>query len=246
MVDNNAGIKEIGEFIVSDRPLKSTERSRFNNQLSLQTIFHLEKDWLNSLPQNANLLTVGSGVSRLFEKQIKDERSDIQTVSIDPTLGLRFQENENGSPGWYIEEYDDGDYLIYKTSDQLASKEGGYTIPDDPKVYQRERVASVTKIPGAVVALAPELPFRDNSIDIFFDTFGPSRYIQDPEKSMQYLTRLHDVLKVGGFGYINFVNQTKLEFLQSFSNLKVEIIEQAQLKINGNHESIYTLMLIKT
>lgn len=238
MEDKDTNIKDIGEFTVTDRPLKDTNESLGNNLQSISTIFHLGEDWVKQLPQNARLLNIGGGVSRLFEKQIKQERDDVLIVTIDPTLALNFKDNPYK---WYIEEYDHGDYLIYKRGDKLKSK-GDYSVPEDSEGYQKTRITSVTEIPGAIAALAPDLPFLPNTFDLFFDTFGPSHYMENTEQFQKYLTALQDSLKVGGTGYMNFINPSFIDLI----DLNVETLNTVKLRINGEPEVRYTIKITKT
>lgn len=236
-------LNQIGQFNVTDRPLNDSESTFFSGSKSISEIFHLKKRWVNSLPPNAVLLNIGSGVRRLFEKEIKQRRKDIKIVSIDPTLAIKFKDDTNG---WYIEEYGQGDNLVYKTIDKEKTDSTGYRIPEDLVTYQKDRVAKAAKIPGAIAGLAPELPIRDNSIDIFFDSFGPVYYLKDPQKSQEYLVTLGNVLKPNGVGYITYIGEAELAFLKSRPNLRVDILEPLDIEVDNEPKRVNTIKITKT
>ncbi len=230
-----SSLKEVDEFRVTDRPFVEDPRAGVE---SYSKIFHLDDSWIGNLPKGAIVLNVGSGIYRTFEKQIKQAREDIRFVSIDPTLSINFERDPDG---WYIEDY--SDELLYKSSDKPKTQDSKYKIPLNHAEFQKRRISKATEVPGAIVAFAPHLPIRDNSVDVFFDTFGANAYLEDEEKSKQYLTSLHSILKKNGVGYLNYVSQDRLEFLQSFPDVEIDVIEVEQMpKLKVNY---YKLKLTK-
>lgn len=137
---------------------------------------------LDNLPKNALILDIGSGYNQELARWLNERRPDIRTFSIDPTLYFR-------NPEKYTKagiRYD-----IQKPGENIRSA----TLEDI-----EERIKNVT--PLSLVAIAPDLPFRDNSFDAIFDNHSAFMYLTTPENKIEYIKQLLRVTKVDGVIYI--------------------------------------------
>lgn len=235
-------LNQIGRFNVTDRPLTETAESLSNNYESISSIFQLDETWIDLLPKNAKLLIVGGGINRLTERELHTKRPDIRITTVDPTLGIEFKDEEDP---WKIISYMDGEYLTYSKRKKITVDDREDSLVSDASTFQQNRINSLNELPGSVAALAPHLPFRDDSFDIVVDAFGPTRYLERKADVNKHLAQLCNMLKKGGIGYVNFVQPSSLELLQSFDNVQIEIIKSQELKLNGEKTSVYTVKISK-
>ncbi len=236
-------LKQIGRLNVTDRPFTDTPESLKNNYESISSIFQLDETWIDLLPKNARFLIVGGGINRLTERELLIKRPDLRITTVDPTLGIGFEDQEDA---WKIFNYNmAGEYLTYSTSKDITPDDKENSMVSDGPTFQHKRINSLTELAGSVAALAPNLPFRDNSFDIVVDAFGPTRYLESKVDVNKHLTQLCDMLKKGGVGYVNFVQPDSLELLQSLGNVQIEIIKSQYMKMNEERSSFYTIKIKK-
>ena len=235
-------LSQIGRFNVTDRPFTDSPEALFNNYESISNIFQLDEAWIGLLPKNAMLLIVGGGINRLTERELLTERPDLRIATVDPTLGIGFEDQEDP---WKIFRYMDGEYLTYSTNNNITADDRENSIVSDSQTFQQNRINSLTELPGSVAALAPNLPFRDDTFDIVIEAFGPTRYLENTEDVNKHLTQLCDMLRKGGIAYVNFVRPDQLTLLQSFHSVSIEIIKSQDVKLNGEKTSIYTIKIRK-
>ncbi len=184
-------IGEIGFFWVTNR-----EADVFFQQ-------HLTPELIKSLPRDANILIIGSGLEQRLAKRINQFRKDVTVIPLDPTLALtttatfkdksgteiRFATSHQRSPEGRLkavsyEAYPKGGKRpLY--SDSLASQ----------KTVDKERRAASG--PNSLAALAPALPFAPATIDLALDFWGPGLYLAW-QPLADYLARLTTILKDGG------------------------------------------------
>jgi len=154
-----------------------TDRRWFEGASSTFTECGLTHEMIDDIPQNGKILFVGSGLYRALEKEILHHRVDLLIVSVDPTLGLIDTESCEESP-YTINVVANWSYT------PKSQKHYEYKTPDGEVIdMQRERLKRVIEIPGAVAALAPDLPFADGVFDMVIDVKGPALYL--PTKLLQ-------------------------------------------------------------
>ncbi len=135
------------------------------------------------LKPNAIVLDAGSGTEQEFAKSLATSRPDIRVISLDPSLAL--------------------------PSDDEALKEMGISydiIPlkspnkPDEKTTQQDREQRVKNKFGEVVAaIAPHLPFKDQTFDYIFDNHGPFMYFSPDKNELErYVAELLRITKPGG------------------------------------------------
>lgn len=233
-------LERIGQFNVTDRPFTVTPGSQLYDYESISEIFQLDENWTDSLPRDAIILIIGGGIHRLTERELLKKRSDLRIITVDPTLGIEVKDEDNL---WKLYINKGADYVIYSTSPETP-RESLSMVPDG-STFQRNRINKVAELPGSVAALAPHLPFRNDSFDVVIDTFGPTRYLQSEDDLNKHLTQFCSFLKKGGIGYVNFVKPNQLELLQSVEDVNIEIIEHEELRLNGEGTCIHKIKISK-
>lgn len=170
---------EVGYFRVTDRPIEE-----------VSGLLHL-KDTIKDLPEKAMVLDVGSGLNHLFKGAVNIERPDVTIVCIDPTLGI------NSDKTFKIT-------VDPKLKDAVTYSSNKYDSDinvNEPVLFQEKRRE---KLVGSVAALAPVLPFTENTFNLIVDSMGPGMYLdrrEDREGYCQmrnYLEEVVRVLKSGG------------------------------------------------
>lgn len=145
-----------------------------------QRIFSLD---INSLHRKAKVLDIGSGQRQEFSRGLRGKRPHITVVSVDPTLA--FPVKEEGLQALGIT------YGIYDAQDRNIS-----TVEERAKRIR-------TALPDTIAALAPYLPFVNNSFDAVFDNHSAFMYLPDEAGLHQeYISQLLRVLKPSGIAYI--------------------------------------------
>ncbi len=129
------------------------------------------------IPENGRVLNIGSGSQQRFEKELKEARSDVEILSVDPSLALR-------------------EYVI-----QEEDKSFKKATPERSKL----RIESLGNKKGTVAALGQQLPIPSSSIDLALDVHGPAQYAQDWDIYKAYLEEVVRVLKPGGKFHISHV-----------------------------------------
>lgn len=136
-------LKDIPRFRVTPRPLEDYER-----------IFSFTPEFFKP---NARVLDIGSGTHQEFAQGLKAKRSDIEVVSVDPSLALPTKEK---------------DLQVLGVEYQIVEREAGTIVATD---RDREKRKKETFKP-VVAAIAPHLPFQDRTFDYVFDNFGAWMY----------------------------------------------------------------------
>ncbi|NBO17423.1 MAG: class I SAM-dependent methyltransferase [Proteobacteria bacterium] len=247
-------ISNIPEFLVTNRKF-----------IDICKLVNLKNKNIIELPEHANVLEVGSGLTQEFARGIKSLRPDIQAFSIDPTLALG--------------EDDLFDAKITKnfwrrpTSVLYSNKNLNSGYPDyekgkniDPLKLKKYRIKEANKTGNTVASLVPEIAFQDNSFDLLIDVYGPGMYLQvnSPEEFGKYLEEIYRVLRPGGeariFPAVDFklaqmedlINENELldksknyfELLIKERNLNFQI-EFVIIRDSKTQEGVYTIILKK-
>ncbi|MDP3973824.1 MAG: class I SAM-dependent methyltransferase [Candidatus Daviesbacteria bacterium] len=111
--------------------------------------------------QNARILDVGSGTYQAFAKKLRNMRPDLDVVSIDPSLFI-------------------ADYEIQDETGKIRP------ITRGEKTERRLKKSS-----QVIAAMAPDLPFKNDSFDYIFDNHGAFMYFpNDPKELKNYLGEL--------------------------------------------------------
>ena len=120
------------------------------------------------IPKGGRFLNVGSGYSQALERDFKKVRSDVQVISVDPSVVEKVF--------WAIDENG-------KMVKRFNSEERRMTLPNKE---------------NTVPALGQALPFADNTFDMAVDVHGPAQYSKDEDIYKKYLNEVVRTLKPGG------------------------------------------------
>lgn len=140
---------------------------------------------LNQIPKNGKVVDIGSGVYQELAKDVKELRPDITVFSVDPSLAIPTDENEFIESG-----------LRY----ELPNEEGKLIKPPESLRRQRREQADA----NSIAAIAPDLPFQDNSVDVVLDNHAAFMYLDEDDNNYheRYVTEILRILKPGGVGYV--------------------------------------------
>jgi len=197
-----------------------TDRS-FNKIIN---IVGLKESEIMSLPDSAVILEVGSGTNQAFARAVKELRPDILCVSLDPTLAIKPEDYVTTVSDWKDRiptaiYYDN--YSANTPSEQDYSE----------KIRQL-RITEANKTGNVVAGLAPNLPIRDNSVDLIIDSWAAGYYLdKNTDNFIDYIHNISRVLKPAGKArvYPVFDKQTfRLnfeEFRSKFPDVKIDLIE---------------------
>ncbi len=196
-------LSEIGTFQVTDRSLADVEQ-----------ILDVDFRDRSTIPLSAVILNVGSGLHRLFEKQLTEARSDLNILSIDPSLGLAsIDHSAHPLSGFKITELDP-EIAIYDADDKPTIHRGDWILRGEKAAkYDSERRLKATMVPGAIAALASDLPIKDECIDVIIDTLGPIQYIKNIDTLKKYLLEIKRVLKKSGKAYVSSLSDDAKKML---------------------------------
>ena len=168
------------------------------------------------IPPNAVVVNMGSGVEKLFEKELLKERPDINFVSVDFSLGL-----EDYTKGEAGEESKNSQWTVIsptnlhdKTSiyakkplgqeflDDIEEEKLSELTESEKRRHWKKRYQSLKEVPGSVAMKAPKLALADNSADTVVDFMGAYQYLKDDQARKEYLGEIRRILKPGGALYI--------------------------------------------
>ena len=145
---------------------------------------------IDALSPSGRILIMGSGLYRSLEKEILERRPDLLIYSVDPTLGL-IDLDAQEETDYTINRFSESWMYILRSENCL----GDNISHEQVIAMQSDRLQQVTEIPGAVAALAPDLPFADRVFDMVIDVCGPCLYL--PEHLMkQYQEEVRRVSKL--------------------------------------------------
>jgi len=183
-------MSNIPEFYVTNRTFED-----------ICSMVHLTEEDFLTLPEGAYVLEIGSGVFQNFAKKLKDIRPDVRAVSLDPTLGISAQDSKLFDVKVIKNEKNEVDTVMYLNKEV----ESNFIVPsaakkEDLGKIQQQRVDEASKSGFAIAGLAPDLPFKDNSLDLIIDVYGPSLYVQlnQEKKITPFFKEIYRVLKSGG------------------------------------------------
>jgi SAM-dependent methyltransferase len=143
--------------------LKLTDRGlRLAEQL---THFRLE-----DVPENGVILNAGSGTSQLFEREVRDERPDVEVISLDPSV---LEKNYSATEGF------------------------SYTIKIKTVQDVKQRVKDLFNGKKTIIGIGQEMPFAAGTFDAIVDNHGPAQYPKTDESYLEYLREALRVLKPG-------------------------------------------------
>lgn len=188
--------EEIGYFRVTDREFwQSADALRINDE------------FIRLLPENGNVVEIGSGLNQGFARALKEKREDITCISIDPTLGLsenNFYTTHRTDSNGNLEEvsYTSTNNSYY--NNQRPTGDWVDTIAKQEEISDI-RVKTAQETGNVIAGLVPELPFASNSIDLIVDSWGPGLYLDRYKEDSPLSEYLHEVsraLKSDGQAHI--------------------------------------------
>ena len=169
---------------------KSNEEESFVvSKRSYETILktcHLEEQDIRNLPENAVIVEIGSGEFQEFAHGVKSRRTDVKTISIDPTLSLDPKRED-------ISVLESGDRKTYYVGNPLGRKSRADILHYKGIQEKRRREADE----GALAAVAPFIPLLTESVDLWLDSYGPVLYLKK-EQFAAYIKEIVRVLKPSG------------------------------------------------
>jgi len=199
-------------FRITDRP--------FNNILNITGVKQKE---ITSLPSESVILEVGSGTNQSFSRGVKEIRPDILCVSLDPTIAIKPDDFVTTVSDWKKHL---PSALYYDNYSENSDSEKAYS--------QRIRDLRIEQaiITGNVIAgLAPNLPFRDESIDLIIDSWAAGYYLdKNSGLLLEYIKEISRILKPGGKAKIYPVfdiqgfNLDTERFKKLFPSLEIEFV----------------------
>ena len=131
------------------------------------------------LKKNAVILDAGSGKRQEFARGLAKLRPDIQVISLDPSLSLPTDAKSLKKMG------------IYYDIVSLSRKHKTTKADRDSRLKN--------KFGDIIPAIAPHLPFKDQSFDYIFDNHGPFMYFAPDQNELQrYVGELLRILKPEG------------------------------------------------
>jgi hypothetical protein len=200
-------IESIGYFRVTSRPGEQ-----------ILEFCHYSEDELKQLPNKATVVEIGSGLFQEFAKYVKGIRTDLNVVSVDPSLAFKITDDNH-----IIDPKEETiyDVEILKKDGELDSLRYGIHIPDGHTDEYRKQAAeyhrqrqSHAKENGGIAALAPNIPMPDGSVDLLVDSFGACTWYcgEDQEYTEQYFSEVQRLLSDRGIAVI-FPVESVAEFL---------------------------------
>ncbi|HLC88195.1 MAG TPA: class I SAM-dependent methyltransferase [Patescibacteria group bacterium] len=138
---------------------------------------------------DSKVVDIGSGERQEFARDLRIHRPDVTVFSVDPSLAIQLDPAQDQQRG-----------IVYEL------KNRGYYVPDRNARLERRRNAQKF----TVAAIAPNLPFPDNSMDYAFDNYGALYYFPvDNDLIKSYFRELYRILKPGGEAQIYPVDSVK-------------------------------------
>jgi SAM-dependent methyltransferase len=159
----------------------------------------LTSEEIMKIPQEGRVLEIGSGVYRNFASGLSAVRPDLKVVSLDPTLGIKKDDFLS-----VVKRDSQGKIESVYYTNKIISKDKDYFLTGKAENTEKVREERVKSEDLAVAALAPNLPFKNDSFDLIVDTFGPGLYLHDlgEKEFKQYLKSVFDILKPEGVARI--------------------------------------------
>lgn len=147
---------------------------------------HLEQQDILSLPKNAVVVEIGSGMFQEFENGIKEKRPDVIVYSFDPTLSFDSARKDiaasEGSAG--------GDNVTYTILKNPSER--------DIRTYRRIQTKRKEQVSaGARSESVPPIHLKSQMVDLLVDSYGASLYLPR-EQFITYVKEIRRVLKPQG------------------------------------------------
>lgn len=157
------------------------------------------------LKQDSLILDIGSGFNQELPQQLRVKRPDINVISVDPSLALPTSQAILDKLGIR--------YVIQPSSDEAIRV---------TKEADRKLRLSNTQ-PDTLAAIAPHLPFKDNSFDYVFDNHGAFMYSDSTNRLLKYLNEIVRVLKSRGTAVIFPLDLKTEENLSAAAKYQISI-----------------------
>ena len=213
----------------------------------------LEKNDILNLPEKANVLEVGGGVDQNFAAGIKSLRPDIQAITIDPTLIIGSNNNNEYDIYFGINNGNRNKISYVQYLRKIKWYEIKKLKPDknsqkveDTKKFSEQRIQKSHEAGESIVSLAPEIPLKENSLNLLIDVYGPGIYLQtgNNSKLFTYLEEIYRVLKPGAEARIFPAVDIRSE-INSLPN-QLEELSDAEIQINlEKTKEFYSSICIK-
>lgn len=208
-------INEINYFRVTNRTFE-----KINENLKIA------ENYLLNLPTNAKVLEVGSGANQEFANGLKKIRPDIITVSLDPTFAL-----QKGKFAAIVTDWEAGKptAVMYDSLKNSDEDEENYF-----QMVQDSRIKNANETGNVISALAPKLPFQDNSFDLIIDSWAAGYYLRSNlNDTKEYLEDLIRIIKPGGEIRIsplfdkheNVESKKKIKYILKSLNSEIKLID---------------------
>lgn len=167
-----------------------TDRS-FNTIIDLLGMS--KKDFL-ALPQNSVVLEVGSGTNQTFSRELKNLREDLICISLDPTLAIKPDDYVTNVTDWKNNNREIPTSIYYDNYSENTDEEKKYSTS-----IRATRIQEANITGNVVAGLAPNLPFKENSVDLVVDSWAAGYYLdKNSDKFIAYISDLSRILRPGG------------------------------------------------
>jgi SAM-dependent methyltransferase len=161
----------------------------------LSNYLNLTSEEIDRIPEDGKVLEIGSGVYRNFASELSSIRPDLKVISLDPTLGIKKDDFLS-----VVKRDSQGKIESIYYTNKIINKDEDYFLNGKAENTQKVREERIKHEGLAVAALAPNLPFKNESFDLIVDTFGPGLYLHDlgEIEFNKYLKSVFELLKPGG------------------------------------------------
>lgn len=225
-------MSNIPEFYLTNRELKE-----------LLWMSGLSENYIKSLPENAVVLEIGGGLDQNFAEGVKKLRPDIKPITIDPTIIIG-SDNKNSFDIYYRKDPKNSGKFKYAQylrkvkwyQDRKLKPEKDSIKVENQKEFSKTRIQRAHETGFPIAALAPQIPLRDESIDLIIDIYGPGIYLQTKENPSldKYLKEIYRILKPGGVARIFPAVDVQVQVDKINGNLDQD--DDIKLDIQTTHE----------
>jgi ubiquinone/menaquinone biosynthesis C-methylase UbiE len=158
-----------------------------------------DKDIIN-LPEESVIVEVGSGTNQSFARAVKELKPKSLVVSIDPTLAINKEDYVTTVTEW---KGNIPTAIYYDNLSENNSSEQNYS-----ERIKSIRLSEANKTGNVMAALAPDLPIKENSVNLLIDSWAAGYYLdKESNEFINYLKDISRVLKPGGFARLYPVSE---------------------------------------
>lgn len=196
-------LREIGYFRVTSRHAASYEK-----YLQFSP---------SDLPRGSVVVDSGSGYNQELAQKLS--KHEVTVISMDATLALPINER------FYDPYIPKDDKILY----DVVAPDTNEIIQTTEEMRKSRRLNSQE---NTIAAVMPNIPIKDQSVDYFFDLFGPGMYLSE-EKQSKYFSEMYRVIKQNGSGRMYPVD-TFEEFVTYMEDHESDIrISSAKIRVKA-------------